>query len=44
MVEEPQPINLTGVQESPKPLKSEAQAVVDKVIDKMVIVTITDDR
>ena len=45
MTSEQQPINLTGAANTlPKPLNPEAQAVVDKVIEKIVVIRITDDR
>ena len=45
MTSEQQPIDLTGAANTlPKTLKPEAQAVVDKVIEKIVVIRITDDR
>ena len=43
--EHQQPIDLTGSgTTAAKHLKPEAQAVVDKVIEKIVVITITDGR
>jgi hypothetical protein len=44
--EHQQPIDLTGsgTTTAAKHLKPEAQAVVDKVIEKIVVITITDGR